>query len=86
MILNKKVVKLPSTLVTVALFVLKRLKLSQYGEEQVRFLKYRPVLDNKKLKEEFGYIPMKTSIEVFKYYLVSKVGNADIIERPASQN
>ncbi len=67
-ILNKKVVKLPSSFVTGSLFVLKRLHLSQYGEEQVRFLKYRPVLANTKLKEEFGYTPMKTSKEVFEFY------------------
>jgi UDP-glucose 4-epimerase len=42
---------------------------SQYGPEQVRFLKYRPVLDNKKLKEVYGYIPRKTSHEVFEFFL-----------------
>lgn len=67
-ILNKKVVKLPSSFITGSLYVLKRLHLSQYGEEQVRFLKYRPVLANTKLKEEFGYTPMKTSKEVFEFY------------------
>ena len=52
-----------------SLYVLKRLKLSQYGEEQVDFLRYRPVLSNKRLKEEFQYTPMKTSLEVFEYYM-----------------
>ncbi len=70
--LEKKVVKVPSYVATGALFILKRLGLSQYGEEQVRFLKYRPVLDNRKLKEEFGFIPEKTSLQVFEYYLHHK--------------
>ena len=39
--------------------------LSRYGREQVDFLRYRPVLDNPRLKEEFGYVPQPTSAEVF---------------------
>ena len=70
--LAKKVVKVPSSVATATLFVLKRLRLSQYGEEQVRFLKYRPVLDNRKLKDVFGFIPEKTSLQVFEYYLQHK--------------
>jgi UDP-glucose 4-epimerase len=67
--LKKRLVLLPTSLVEKSLSVLKGMGLSQYGPEQVRFLKYRPVLDNKKLKEQFGYIPKKTSHEVFEYYL-----------------
>ena len=80
-LLAKKVVKIPSSVATSALFVLKRLGLSQYGEEQVRFLKYRPVLDNRKLKEEFGFVPEKTSLQVFEYYLQHK----KIAERVSSK-
>lgn len=68
-LLNKRVIKIPATVVSNALFVLKRLNLTQYGEEQVDFLRYRPVLNNQKLKEQFGYIPEKTSLEVFEYYM-----------------
>ncbi|WP_240189751.1 NAD-dependent epimerase/dehydratase family protein [Bacillus sp. P14.5] len=46
-ILNKKVIRIPAWLLTSGLFILKRLSLTQYGEEQVNFLRYRPVLDNK---------------------------------------
>ena len=74
-ILNKRVIKLPSWVAVAGLFVLKRLGVSQYGEEQVRFLRYRPVLLNTKLKQEFGYIPQKTSKEVFEYYLDNKKSN-----------
>ena len=71
-LMAKRVVKIPGALVASGLFVLKRLKLSQYGEEQVRFLKYRPVLSNEKLKKQFGFTPEKTSLEVFEYYLKHK--------------
>ena len=43
--------------------------LPPYGPEQVVFLKYRPVLSNQKLKDEFGYTPLKTSEDVFRFYL-----------------
>ena len=46
--------------------------LPPYGPEQVIFLKYRPVLSNRKLKKEFGYTPLKTSEEVFRFYLDHK--------------
>lgn len=68
-ILNKKVLRIPAWLVATALFILKRLSLTQYGEEQVNFLRYRPVLDNHQLKTSFGYTPKLTSEEVFHYFL-----------------
>lgn len=67
--LNKKYLPIPSKFVEGALFLLSRFGLSQYGPEQVKFLKYRPVLLNKSLKEVYGYIPEKTSEQVFSYYL-----------------
>ena len=51
---------------------MKRIGVSQYGPEQVRFLRYRPVLANDRLKNEFGYFPRKTSREVFQHYLQSR--------------
>ena len=67
--MNKKVIRLPPRLVKTGLFVLKRLNLTQYGEEQINFLRYRPVLDNTQLKEQFGFTPTYTSKEVFKRYI-----------------
>ena len=67
--LNKKFLPLPTKLVEKALGVMRGIGVSQYGPEQVRFLKYRPVLDNKKLKEVYGYVPRKTSHEVFEFFL-----------------
>ena len=48
---------------------MKKLNLTQYGPEQVRFLLYRPVLSNVKLKSEFKYTPTYTTRQVFEYYL-----------------
>jgi UDP-glucose 4-epimerase len=42
--------------------------LTQYGPEQLDFLRYRPVLLNTKLKTVFGYQPTYTSAEVFEIY------------------
>ncbi len=68
-ILGKPYVSLPVSLVRSVLWVLKKLGLTQYGPEQVDFLRYRPVLSNRRLKQEFGYVPKKTTREVFEYYL-----------------
>ena len=68
-ILGKKVVRLPAGIIKNGLFVLKRLNLTQYGEEQINFLRYRPVLDNTRLKNEFGFTPTYTSREVFEKYI-----------------
>lgn len=38
------------------------------GPEQVAFLQYRPVLANRRLKEEFGYVPTLTSAEVLDHF------------------
>jgi UDP-glucose 4-epimerase len=71
-IMRKPYLPIPVCVITVALRILKRLGLTQYGPEQVNFLRYRPVLSNRRLKEEFGYIPQKTSGEVFDYYIEAR--------------
>lgn len=71
--LNKTYLPVPAKVVESALFVLSRFGLSQYGPEQVKFLKYRPVLMNKSLKEDYGYTPQKTSEQVFSYFLENGV-------------
>ena len=68
-ILRKPYRPLPAALIQGVLRVLKPLRLSQYGPEQVDFLRYRPVLANRRLKEEFGYIPRYTSREAFIAFL-----------------
>ena len=64
-VLQKPVMRLPAFLLKAALALAHPLGLSRYGPQQVRFLQYRPVLDNTKLKQEFGYTPEKTSAETF---------------------
>jgi UDP-glucose 4-epimerase len=59
---------LPALLIRGALALLRPLGLSQYGPEQVDFLRYRPVLANDRLKGEFGYQPQRSSDEVFSFY------------------
>ncbi len=68
-LLHKPYLPLPVTLLQSALWLLRKFRLSQYGPEQVNFLRYRPVLANQKLKTEFGYTPQLTTREVFEYYL-----------------
>lgn len=69
--LGKRLFVLPARVLRVALRTLKTLRLSRYGPEQIDFLRYRPVLDNTKLKTEFGYVPEKSSREVFEYYVAT---------------
>jgi UDP-glucose 4-epimerase len=73
-ILRKPYIALPPSVVTAALWLLKKLGLTQYGPEQVNFLRYRPVLSNRRLKEDFGYVPKKTTREVFEYFLQARHG------------
>ncbi|MEO1084446.1 MAG: NAD-dependent epimerase/dehydratase family protein [Acidobacteriota bacterium] len=61
--------RLPAAPVAAALAVGRVLRLTGHGPEQVRFLRYRPVLSNRRLKEEFGFVPTKTSAEAFDVYL-----------------
>ncbi len=68
-ILGKPVRALPAWLIIAALWCGRRLGVGRYGPEQVDFLRYRPVLSNRRLKEEFGYTPQKTSEQTFRYYV-----------------
>lgn len=74
--LGKRCIVLPPGLLRFALAVLKPLGLTQYGPEQIDFLRYRPVLDNTRLKTEFGYLPQLSSAEVFALYQKSHAHGA----------
>ncbi|WP_271409997.1 SDR family oxidoreductase [Pseudomonas sp. Q1-7] len=71
-ILGKPYRPLPAGLLRTALALLKPLGLTQYGPEQLDFLRYRPVLDNRRLKEEFGYRPRYSSREAFLAFLEAR--------------
>lgn len=73
--LGKRCLVLPPGLLRFALSVLSSLGLTQYGPEQMDFLRYRPVLDNTRLKTEFGYVPQLTSAQVFDLYLNARRGS-----------
>lgn len=71
-IMKKPYLPIPVSLISGGLWVLKKLGLTQYGPEQVNFLRYRPVLSNRRLKDEFGYTPQKTTRQVFDYFLENR--------------
>jgi nucleoside-diphosphate-sugar epimerase len=74
--LGKPVVAVPAGVLAFALRVGRMLRLTVHGPEQVRFLRYRPVLANDALKRDFGFTPQKTSAEAFEAYLESHPGVA----------
>lgn len=74
--MGKRCVVLPAWLLQAALAVLGRLGLTQYGPEQVRFLRYRPVLDNTRLKRDFGYLPRLSSAQVFELWMRAHASRA----------
>lgn len=63
--LGRHTITVPRWAMKAALSVLRPLGLTQYGPEQTGFLQYRPVLDNTRLKAEFGYTPIFTSSLAF---------------------
>jgi UDP-glucose 4-epimerase len=71
-ILGKPYRSLPATLLGTALRLCKPLGLSPYGAEQLDYLRYRPVLANRRLKEEFGYQPRYNSREAFLAMLAAQ--------------
>lgn len=66
--LGKRCLVIPAGVLRAALAVLHAAGLSRYGPEQVNFLRYRPVLANRQLKEVFGYVPQLSSAEVFDLF------------------
>lgn len=68
-ILGKPMLVLPAAALRGALGLARLVGVGRYGPEQVDFLRYRPVLSNRRLKEEFGYVPAKTTAEAFRFYV-----------------
>ncbi len=67
-LLNKPAQVLPVGLLRMAFRILRPLKIVPYGPESLKFVQYRPVLNNAKLKKEFAYTPEKSTKEVFEYW------------------
>jgi UDP-glucose 4-epimerase len=74
--MGKRCLVLPAWLLRGALACLRRLGLTQYGPEQLDFLRYRPVLLNTRLKTIFGYTPRYSSSEVFEIYRQARLAEA----------
>jgi len=72
--MGKPYLAVPAGIVRGVLRVLQRAHMTQYGPEQVDFLRYRPVLSNRRLKSEFGYTPRRTSVETFDLWAASHAG------------
>lgn len=72
--LGKKTVVVPAWALAAALAVGHTLRLTPHGPAQVGFLRYRPVLDNTRLKSRFGFTPSRTSAEAFDEYLRYRAG------------
>jgi len=70
--MHRRYLELPEKLVQGALEVLSRFGLSPYGPEQTIFLKYRPVLNNERLKTVFGYRPRLDTRQAFERYRASR--------------
>lgn len=68
-LLGKRVVTVRAGLLRTILRAARVVGSGRYGPEQVDFLRYRPVLDNTRLKTEFGFIPSRTSEEAFIYFV-----------------
>ncbi|PRB13922.1 SDR family oxidoreductase [Microbacterium sp. MYb62] len=67
--LGKPQLVIPAWALSTALRVGRRLGLTAHGPEKVPFLRYRPVLANSRLKDEFGFTPQRTTREAFEEYL-----------------
>lgn len=68
-----RLLSLPASALALGLKVAQWFELTEYGPEQVPFLRYRPVLSNVALKRDFGFTPTRTSREVFEEYWRSRV-------------
>jgi UDP-glucose 4-epimerase len=69
--LRKPCLEVPAWLLRAGLALLHPLGLTRYGPEQVNFLRYRPVLDNSRLKSAFGFTPRFSSREAFEQWALA---------------
>jgi UDP-glucose 4-epimerase len=75
--LNQKFyVAIPAGPLKFLLWLLKFLRVTKLGPGAVKFVQYRPVLANDKLKSEFGFAPRYNAREVFERYRDGRPENA----------
>lgn len=66
--LGKPYLAIPPAVLKAALWLLNRLGVTTLGPQHVKFIQYRPVLDNTQLKAAFGYVPQLDATAVFERY------------------
>ncbi|MEX1077938.1 MAG: SDR family oxidoreductase [Homoserinimonas sp.] len=71
-VMGKRTLTVPSWLLKAALWAGNVVGATPHGPERTKFLQYRPVLLNTRLKEEFGYTPRYTSREAFQAWFASR--------------
>jgi UDP-glucose 4-epimerase len=71
---GKPFVPIPPAVMRGALRLLNALGLTKLTAENVKFIQYRPVLDNTRLKSEFGYTPEFDARAVFERYRDQRPG------------
>ncbi|MGB4135686.1 MAG: SDR family oxidoreductase [Microbacterium sp.] len=74
--LGKPMLTIPAPALAMALRIGRTLRLTEHGPEKVPFLRYRPVLTNRRLVHDFGYAPALTTHEAFEEYLRTHPGVA----------
>lgn len=74
--IGKPLLVVPAWGLAAALGIGRMLRLTEHGPEKVPFLRYRPVLDNARLKSDFGFTPTRTSRDAFEEYLMTHPGVA----------
>ena len=70
--LGAVLVRVPSGPLASVLWLGRRVGLPLPDPAQISFLKYRPVLSNRRLKEDFGFTPEKNSAEAFEVYAAAR--------------
>jgi UDP-glucose 4-epimerase len=70
-LLGKKFLPLPPALLKAVLWIMNKLRMTSLGPAHVKFIQYRPVLANDRLKADFGYTPRFDARAVFDRYLES---------------
>lgn len=71
---GKPFVPIPPAIMRGALRLLSALGLTRLTPENVKFIQYRPVLDNTRLKSDFGYMPELDARAVFERYRDQRAG------------
>ncbi|MHA6670169.1 NAD-dependent epimerase/dehydratase family protein [Homoserinimonas sp. A447] len=71
-LMGKKTVTVQPWMLKLGLWAGQAIGATAHGPEQAKFLQFRPVLLNTKLKQEFGYTPKHTSRQAFEAWLASR--------------